>query len=397
MLKNKLFYLLLLVIAMFFLFFYSGYLSFLLFLTFLVLPWILWGIAAWCKSRLQVELVLPRTAVTRGDELTVIFSVKNTSLFPIACARLEVSYQNLFHSDGQLYRESVWVSLSGRHKQDIIRKIRSDNCGNLQVSLSNICVFDYFRLCGFRKKINQELMVTVLPSIISLEETLPAGWQSADDSDVFSSEKPGDDPSEIFDIRDYREGDRMQRIHWNLTLKQGHYMVRDFSLPCKYSVLLAVDLYEEGDIDTVLEALVSVSYFLISQGVPHEIVWYDQRREEYQKKRVAEVENLFSIMGNILELTPYQEEVNAMPMLLSHGQNQNYSRIFYFRPGIPKTVPYRSDAAPDVQRLTVICAAEGTSTEQLNHAQEDFAALSIPLFPVAEGKLRECLNPMAFI
>ena len=37
------------------------------------------------------------------------------------------------------------------------------------------------------------------------------------ESDSYSTIKGGDDPSEVFAIREYREGDRLQRIHWKLS------------------------------------------------------------------------------------------------------------------------------------------------------------------------------------
>lgn len=50
--------------------------------------------------------------------------------------------------------------------------------------------------------------------------------RSNEDSDRFSLYKKGDDPSEIFDIRDFKDGDRFQQIHWKLSSKTGHYMVK---------------------------------------------------------------------------------------------------------------------------------------------------------------------------
>ena len=55
--------------------------------------------------------------------------------------------------------------------------------------------------------------------------------ETSADSDRFSTYKKGDDPSEIFDIREYADGDKIQRIHWKLSSKTGDLMVKEGSLP----------------------------------------------------------------------------------------------------------------------------------------------------------------------
>ncbi len=38
-------------------------------------------------------------------------------------------------------------------------------------------------------------------------------------------------PPRSFDIRDFKDGDRIQQIHWKLSSKAGHYMVKDRESP----------------------------------------------------------------------------------------------------------------------------------------------------------------------
>lgn len=51
------------------------------------------------------------------------------------------------------------------------------------------------------------------------------------DSEEYDEKRPGDDPSQIFQIREYREGDRMQRIHWKASARTSQLMVKDYSMP----------------------------------------------------------------------------------------------------------------------------------------------------------------------
>ena len=40
------------------------------------------------------------------------------------------------------------------------------------------------------------------------------------ESDRYSPVRAGDDPSELFGLRDYREGDPLRNIHWKLSVKK---------------------------------------------------------------------------------------------------------------------------------------------------------------------------------
>ena len=46
------------------------------------------------------------------------------------------------------------------------------------------------------------------------------------DSDVYYSDVRSDDSTEVYQVREYRPGDRMTRIHWKLSARQDEIMVR---------------------------------------------------------------------------------------------------------------------------------------------------------------------------
>ena len=70
--------------------------------------------------------------------------------------------------------------------------------------------------------------------------------ETSADSDRFSTYKKGDDPSEIFDIREYADGDKIQRIHWKLSSKTGDLMVKEGSLPLMKEIHIFIDLCATG-------------------------------------------------------------------------------------------------------------------------------------------------------
>ena len=54
----------------------------------------------------------------------------------------------------------------------------------------------------------------------------------------YSGARPGDDPGETFDIREYQEGDSIRQIHWKLTGKLDKMMIRQRSFPVDDTILI---------------------------------------------------------------------------------------------------------------------------------------------------------------
>ena len=47
------------------------------------------------------------------------------------------------------------------------------------------------------------------------------------EAESYDDFQPGTDVSQIFDVREYRPGDRLQRIHWKLSAKSDGLLVRE--------------------------------------------------------------------------------------------------------------------------------------------------------------------------
>ena len=62
------------------------------------------------------------------------------------------------------------------------------------------------------------------------------------DSDIYDDIRPGYDPSELFDVREFQNGDRLQSVHWKLSARTDELMVKENSLPKACAVAIVADL-----------------------------------------------------------------------------------------------------------------------------------------------------------
>ena len=180
----------------------------------------------------------------------------------------------------------------------------SDYCGILQFSLKNIKLYDFLGLWCVRKKVKEELAVTVLPNLHVIEEAIVLDNPSVlIESELFSSTQSGDDVSEIFGIKDYEYGDKMNRIHWKLSLKEDKLMVKQYGLPINCSVAIFFDTHYETRegapgilpmeyLDRMLETMISLSFSMIVQKQIHFIVWHDAVKDTCKRFRVEREEDL---------------------------------------------------------------------------------------------------------
>jgi uncharacterized protein (DUF58 family) len=140
----------------------------------------------------------------------------------------------------------------------------------------------------------------------------------------------GDDPSELYDIREYRTGDLLSRIHWKLSHKTGRLMVKELGRVVCGDVLVMFDLNgRDSEADALLSALASISASLSQEGVAHDIEWYSARADHINKSHVESEEDgrdaLLSILGEgSLQPGPY-----VLQNELKSEKRNPYSKVVY--------------------------------------------------------------------
>ena len=118
--------------------------------------------------------------------------------------------------------------------------------------------------------------IYVLPELqsrsIQTDDTADLGLDSA----TYSTEKAGGDPSEIFQLRDYREGDARHSVHWKLSARMNRLIVREFGLPLNPSLHFLLELTESSTpeaAESMLGAMLAYSEFLMAREITHSVSW----------------------------------------------------------------------------------------------------------------------------
>ncbi|MBP0965687.1 MAG: DUF58 domain-containing protein [Oscillospiraceae bacterium] len=197
--------------------------------------------------------------------------VKNPSFLPAQSVTLNFSVKNSF--GGGEKRLSAVIALPAFGSGGASAAVRSAHCGNIIFTPEYAVFHDLFRLFKIKRRLGKSVSICVLPKLSPANEFLENQAECLSDSAELSVSVSGDDPSEIFDIREYRDGDPQNRILHRLSARYENLLVRELSQPVDKRVSVCADCFFSGntdeqlaECDRMLCALCSASAAFLEDG-----------------------------------------------------------------------------------------------------------------------------------
>ena len=160
--------------------------------------------------------------------------------------------------------------------------------GIYDTGLRNVSVSDIFGLFRFRVPIQEGSTLTVLPRPFDVEK--PRMILGDEGSAVLARSQ--EDYNAPDDVRAYRTGDAMKRIHWKLSSRKRELVVRRFETPAPPDTLILLDCNEplggeninEGKEclrDAMCETAVAVARMQMEDGSPVRLPMYGKQANEF--------------------------------------------------------------------------------------------------------------------
>lgn len=238
--RNQIFYLALLAVLAAFFVLYRGAFSLELLVLGLAVPVGAFFVTRRLKHALKPSVSHSRETARSGERFAWTLKLSNKSIFSTAYVLVTVCYENLLGGTGETH--TFHIPLSARDTERVKISFRAHTCGTMRFRVEKMVIYDPLRLFHATWKKPLEDSVCVLPRPIQppTEE-----WQNIPPGDTnpveYAKDKPGDDPSEIFDLHTYHEGDSVSRIHWKLSSKLDELLVKEYSFPLSDNLVLLTD------------------------------------------------------------------------------------------------------------------------------------------------------------
>lgn len=290
------------------------------------------------KRMLCGRLELPVGISEQGKNTLVKLVVTNRSIFAVKRMKATVTVTDGYRKTKK--KNQLTLPVAHRGETEFILGISFEGTGTYEVTLKKLRIYDAMGLLYGTLHLKSVGRVQVMPKLCDVPVRLtPATKNFYGEADVYDDCLPGYDNSEIFEVREYQKGDRLQNVHWKLTAKQDDLMVKEHSLPKACPVIFLLEYRtkkrkkRQPDVIAYMEAAASISFSIMDAGCPHYVVWYDGAEGDIKRLRVDSEESLFYFIGVLMQLrfeTPkesllwrYREKYRREPYVWTVSLEEN--------------------------------------------------------------------------
>lgn len=336
MLRNKVIYLILVSYAWILAILYTERQTFIVASFLLMIPIFLWGIKVYQKRRVVVEVRCTSKICIQKEPISFYVKVTNNSCFPIGRIRVTLLLEHGYTNKKRT--EVAYFSVDSKGSSTIPYSIKSNYCGPLKITVKQAILYDSLRLTHSTVScINEKTEIIIMPQEKNLSVDIPKQIISEQsEADEFSKRKPGNDVSEVFDIREYIPGDRLQNIHWKLSAKKNAILVKEYSLPihCELCILVdfSINIKSEDSLelaDGYINTVSLLSTNLVKNKQVHVISYLDSKEDDIKSMKVKEEESYYEAIQKLLCSSPYKEQNKVLSYCEMITKKTSILRLYY--------------------------------------------------------------------
>lgn len=259
------------------------------------------------KCTIRGSLDVPVGIAEPDKENLVKLVITNKGFLPMA--RLEALVTVEDECTGRRTKEWMKTGTVLRGETVFVRSVAFSGTGTYKVRLKKLKVYDFTGLFSGKVRAKAERKVQVMPRLHQIPVRLSLSVRNFfGEAEAYDDMFPGHDNSELFDVREYRKGDRLQNIHWKLTAKQDELMVKEHSQPKACPVVLFLDVHSTKRMKRkermlpYLEAAAALVFSLVDAECPHYVVWFDKALQDIVRLRVDDEELLFYFLNLLMDI-----------------------------------------------------------------------------------------------
>ena len=368
---------------------YVEYSPYIVLLIMILLPLTLYIYIFVTSKLISVHTKMEDQTVDRGDKIKFEIIVNNISIFPAPniTVMVEYKYNNCNES---MYKQFV-INAKVFEKTRVSGNMMLNYCGNLSVGITKAYIYDPLKI--FRRKIQCDDYnhIIVMPKLVEPDYyTLHTPDSSIIDSSYYSKKNVGNDSSEIFDIREYKDGDNISRIHWKLSAKQDKFIVKKFSMPINKSNVILVELFDSvneqkrKNLDGVYELVYAIGNFACMKERRFKLIFYSTELKGLKTIEIESKNMLIEAIHILIEEGTYLDR----PYALNEFQITEMSeiqRVYYITSNISNEIIEFLDEKKDTN-FFIYNMEDGT---QVSESLEIKGAM---LFNVDRDDIKQCLN-----
>lgn len=384
---NRIIYIILILVLIVFFVLYIDKLSLIVLIFAILLPILSLIMCIIARKNVSFDFKVKSKTVPKDVPIKIDVTVTNHSYLPISNMVMLFEYSNTL--DGKIHKMTITIPLTPNGANRVSFNIVSKYCGIVNIRLFESKIYDNLKLFCLKKRHQQECSMLIMPKLHDIPLVLQNSSNEMLESDTFSKTKSGDDCSEVFNIREYQEGDRLNRIHWKLSSKSNETYVKEYSLPISNSIVIIPEIVNHGadsisTMDTITELLLSISQALNYHEVHHKISIYHENNSYIES--ISNSEETYTTIGKIVRNgMPNDTQPYAFKYFQAVNECNNYSHTIYITNMLDINVLSNLENFNSVKKTVFVVSNIPLDDSLLTYN-------GIQVVQVVQNKIRECVS-----
>lgn len=287
-------------------------------------------------GKIEINCQMTDACVVGSEMKPVIVTVENKSFLPMGGLELVLEYNNRMFGDK--YEERVSLCGSGK-KQVFELPLNIERCGRSEVVIRNIYCYDILNIMKSKIDYHWRKRYTVYPKLPDIQLhaqkllTAEFGGQNYDRS------RSGNDNSEVFQVRDYEAGDNLSAAHWKLSAKMDNIVIREWSRPNNFRLLLLFDLMSKdikgNELSFAVQSAVmgitaAVSRELAYQGIGHNVSMLNCG--PFLDMSIHQSGDSAVLLDDMMSIVIPDKNNSLIDEILANNIQNTYSKLVYIGP-----------------------------------------------------------------
>lgn len=241
---------------------------------------LLFGLAMLILSRylrhhLRVTIPKQDTTIFRNVENEFSFQILNTSDLPADRFCLTFCLQYL--GSKKRITKKYFGSARGKAYNDENLSsfyLTAPHCGIIVLTPVRLRVYDYMGVFSSSQKLSGSEEILIMPPRQQIQLQLPPfGTYEGDPLTDLSNNRPGDDHSDIRQLREYRDGDLYKHVHRNMSAKTQTLWVKEYNQENDIVLSFYIDTsFEDPPSPEQTDAFYEILYAVLEALLPNNII-----------------------------------------------------------------------------------------------------------------------------
>ncbi len=258
-----------------------------------------------CRWGLKANLQVPITLTQQGEALKVSLNRTRRGKSYHGKVVFVIRMENTSLKEKKVFRQKLKEGAEGTFL------VIPSKAGNYELSVKKLRAYDLTGLFYLTKRCKESASFLVLPEYFPVEVRLTEGVRNyVGEALVYDGLRSGDDASEVFKLREFRDGDKLKNIHWKLSAKMDELIVRENGFPKACSTVLILEgagevlgrrTKKQKASDAFLKVAASLSFSIMDRDCPHYVAWQSKRYQDVKRIRVDDEESFFEFLMYMLQ------------------------------------------------------------------------------------------------